>query len=473
MLSKVLIKQIISLIILCFLPSVISAQSIEIKSVSSTINTKNAEFNFFQKDSITAYYSAIYSAENLDQSAIFKTIKKDNEWQTGRYFSLGDFYSVANIFIAENGLWYFSACEEQEQTYNIYSFDKQTNQIEKLSKNINSKKYNSTQPHITEHNNQKVIYFVSDRKDGFGGTDIWVSIIDKKGGCGIPVNLGPQINTEYDEITPFYNHWNDELFFSSNNKLKQKGFDIYSSKGKLNFWKKRKEMFEFNTDQDEMYLNFFDAKRGYFSSNRNDSLCCNDVFFFNYNISLENPTNIDLFTKYLPLNLYFHNDEPDCCTMSDTTEKTYEQAYVSYFKMEEEYINLSQDSTIKDFFTDSLKGNFNKLNIILEQILIELQKGKQIELKIKGYASPLYKKDYNINLSKRRINSFINYLKTYRGNIFLEHIKTKKLEIVVNSFGESKSLKTTSDNPRDKQKSIYSLDAALERKIEIIDVISQ
>ena len=71
------------------------------------------------------------------------------------------------------------------------------------------------------------------------------------------------------------------------------------------------------------------------------------------------------------------------------------------------------------------------------------------------------------------IGSFINYLKTYNANIFLQYLQEKKLEVSINSFGESRALETTSDNPMDKKESIYSIDAILERKIEIIDVIYQ
>ena len=356
MLSKVSIKKLISILSICLISKLIISQTIEINFLSLNVNTKNAELNFFQKDSMTAYYSAIYSEDNLDQSAIFKVNKSDGEWQKGTYYGLGEFYSVANIFIDENGLWYFSACEEKDQKYNIYVFDEERDYIKKLDANINSKKYNSTQPFVVNHNNQRAMYFVSDREDGFGGNDIWLSIIDVNGKYGVPINLGKNINTEHDEITPFYNVWSNEIFFSSNN-VKVKGFDIYKSEGKLNLWKKRNELLGFNTAQDEMYLNFFNSKAGHFSSNRRDSTLCNDIFNFNYKPNLGEKKTDHSFSNYLPLNLYFHNDEPDCCTMSDTTEQTYKQAYISYFKMEEKYMRFSKDSSIYHFFQD-----FNQLS---------------------------------------------------------------------------------------------------------------
>ena len=154
--------------------------------------------------------------------------------------------------------------------------------------------------------------------------------------------------------------------------------------------------------------------------------------------------------------------------MSVTTDKTYKDAYISYFKMEEKYNLYSPNLSI--FFEDSLKGNFNKLNRIFSYVLADLKLGKRIQLHVKGFTSPLHKKDYNINLSKRRIKSFVNYLSLYENMSFLPFLKSGFLKIIELPFGESNSTKKVSDNAEDSLNSIYSLDAILERRIEIIDV---
>ena len=173
--------------------------------------------------------------------------------------------------------------------------------------------------------------------------------------------------------------------------------------------------------------------------------------------------------KYLPLELYFHNDEPDCCSMSVTTSKTYKDAYISYFQMKDEYEH--QNPALNNFFEEELRANYNKLNIIFNILLGDLNKGNKIELQIRGYASPLHKPRYNHNLSQRRISSFINYLIQYKGGILKGYIHSQNLNITELSFGESTSSESISDDPYDKKKSIYSIDAMRERKIEIIDVI--
>ena len=136
--------------------------------------------------------------------------------------------------------------------------------------------------------------------------------------------------------------------------------------------------------------------------------------------------------------------------------------------MENEYNKYN--SNLESFFEDSLKGNFNKLNIIFSHILSDLKQDKKIELQIKGYASPLHEKQYNINLSKRRIKSFINYVELHRGKAFSSYLENGNFQIIELPFGENNAANSVSDDPNNKQKSIFSLAAMLERKIEIIDV---
>ena len=61
----------------------------------------------------------------------------------------------------------------------------------------------------------KTIYFVSDKRKGYGGTDIYMSHQKKSGRWGRAINLGPLVNTPFDEESPrIYD--DSVLFFSSN-----------------------------------------------------------------------------------------------------------------------------------------------------------------------------------------------------------------------------------------------------------------
>ena len=99
-----------------------------------------------------------------------------------------------------------------------------------------------------------------------------------------------------------------------------------------------------------------------------------------------------------------------------------------------------------------------------------LAQGQKIELQIKGFASPLFKAKYNINLSKRRIVSLLNYMEEFQNGNITQYLKNEQLVIYELPIGEAQSSKKVSDNPRNKKLSVYSLEAALARKIEIVRV---
>ena len=134
-------------------------------------------------------------------------------------------------------------------------------------------------------------------------------------------------------------------------------------------------------------------------------------------------------------------------------------------------MKINPSIEIEDFFENTLRKNYNKLNSTLNYVLKTLEKGNMVELHIKGFASPLHEKQYNINLSKRRISSFINMINSFENRQLKGFIDVGKLKIVELPFGENKSQKHVSDNPNDRKKSVYSKDAMLERKIEIIEII--
>lgn len=73
------------------------------------------------------------------------------------------------------------------------------------------------------------LYFSSTRPGGLGGSDIWKSQFGPKG-FSEPVNMGPAVNTPYNEQTPFIHPDNQTLYFSSNGRPGMGGFDFYYSR---------------------------------------------------------------------------------------------------------------------------------------------------------------------------------------------------------------------------------------------------
>jgi outer membrane protein OmpA-like peptidoglycan-associated protein len=143
--------------------------------------------------------------------------------------------------------------------YAAYDTLKQKWQKGKRVKNINGqteetitlkgkKKYVASydaQPALAE--NGKVLYFVSDRKGGYGGTDIWFSRLTPQG-WSTPQNAGPKINTPFDEIFPYYVDSLQTLYFASMGHVGIGGFDIFKAKGSQKKWEEPQALpYPFNT----------------------------------------------------------------------------------------------------------------------------------------------------------------------------------------------------------------------------------
>lgn len=81
--------------------------------------------------------------------------------------------------------------------------------------------------------NDSTIIFSSNRDGGYGGYDLYFTGF-RNGSWFKPVNLGPNINSSYDEISPFLTKSGEYLYFSSNNLNSVGGFDIFKSKFSYN-----------------------------------------------------------------------------------------------------------------------------------------------------------------------------------------------------------------------------------------------
>jgi len=88
----------------------------------------------------------------------------------------------------------------------------------------------------------KIIYFASDRTGGKGGLDIWKTELKGDGKWGVPVNLGPEINTVSNEDAPFIHPDQKTLFFTSDGHNTMGGNDIFKSSLVNGKWTKPENM---------------------------------------------------------------------------------------------------------------------------------------------------------------------------------------------------------------------------------------
>jgi len=142
----------------------------------------------------------------------------------------------------------------------------------------NSTEYNNGAPALSD--DEKTMYFVSDRPGGYGKTDIYKVEISGKY-FGEPENLGENINTKGKEMFPFMAA-NGIFYFSS---------DTHKGHGKLDIFKIDSADFEtakpvnlgvpYNSSKDDFsFVLHENLKEGYFSSNRADGKGDDDMYYF-------------------------------------------------------------------------------------------------------------------------------------------------------------------------------------------------
>jgi peptidoglycan-associated lipoprotein len=128
----------------------------------------------------------------------------------------------------------------------------------------------------------KTMYFVADLPGGYGGYDVWSAEYDKKARTFInPVNLGPQINTEKNEIYPFM-HDDGTLYFSSNGHIGMGGYDVFKVEPDGAGWGPVVNMkCPINSAGDDVSVIFEGAKeKGYLSSSRAGGKGSLDLYSF-------------------------------------------------------------------------------------------------------------------------------------------------------------------------------------------------
>lgn len=121
------------------------------------------------------------------------------------------------------------------------------------------------------------LYFASDRPDGYGGYDIYVS--NRTGNTwGRPENLGPVVNTPGDELTPY--HDGEDLFFASDWHPGFGGFDIYRVIRANNRWNQIYHIGNPVSSPHDDYGLIYDKSRnlGYFVSNRTGGQGMEDIY---------------------------------------------------------------------------------------------------------------------------------------------------------------------------------------------------
>lgn len=164
----------------------------------------------------------IFTRQINKNEDFYRSDMVNNEWAKAVYLSANintPAYNEGAQCISPDGQFlFFTGCNRPDGLgrCDIYVSLREGNGWSKpvnLGFPINTKGWES-QPSLSSDG--RTLYFVSDREGGFGSYDIWKSVLDSDGKWGNPQNLGENINTSYDEQSPFIHPDNETLYFSSN-----------------------------------------------------------------------------------------------------------------------------------------------------------------------------------------------------------------------------------------------------------------
>lgn len=237
---------------------------------------------------------------------LYRADLKNGTWKpAGSYpgpFNKNNYETGNGAFSPGGDHFYFNRCRLNNQNKMICAIyrsekndDGEWSKPERLNEQINLPGYTSTQPTVgyESRNNYEVVYFSSDRPGSRGGMDIWYTVFDpRRKTWRKPRNLGRDVNTKWDEMTPWYDQENSRLYFSSNGRPGYGGLDVFHIQGELYRWQGKPENTgpPVNTSADELYFNISRRYgKGFVVSNHKGGIalqhatCCDDI----YQVSLQ------------------------------------------------------------------------------------------------------------------------------------------------------------------------------------------
>jgi len=207
-----------------------------------------------------------------------------------------DGYLYISSLSADGQTLYFTKNDNfNSDIYVSYFNDSIWSNAVKLNKNINTKYWES---HASESPDGSMLYFSSSRINGYGDLDIYKS--DKNPETGEwdePVNLGPVVNTNFNEDCPFLTQDGKRLYFSSQGHENLGGFDIFfTEKSDLNNWTKPVNIgYPINSTDDDVFFSPYNNGTGAYYSifGKKDSYGGKDIYYLDI-YSDNNPRKVKI-----------------------------------------------------------------------------------------------------------------------------------------------------------------------------------
>lgn len=485
---------------------------VHVEHLPMPVNSFDSEFGARTGPDSALYFTTLRGKLNADDelqdtvgyhARIFRTQERGGRWHDPVALpgTVNNGRNNANGTWSTDGRWFYFSREEAPGEFSIRGIE-HGNLSGTAVPILGEYGTSHTQPMVALVNGIQTLFFAKRNNGERTDMDLWSCTIDGDR-AGIPVPLGENVNTPGNETCPYFESHTGTLWFSSDFLPGMGGYDIFTSLlGADGFAAPQNAGTPLNSSANDLYPSYDPRNAtGWFTSNRAGSFaekgetCCNDLYRFSYSKVPSVAEEADLDTaavrfrqekrltslrEKLPIRLYFHNDEPDPRSWDTTTTLDYGQAFRSYAAKRADYDSAWQapaaDTTAFDrFFTGEAERNLHLLHDFTTLLLEAMREGQRITLLVRGYASPLARSDYNRNLSLRRIESLVHYLeRTEQGALrpYLNGTATNggRLRIERSPFGKSTADPSVSDRLDDLRNSVYSVGAAMERRIEIEQV---
>jgi flagellar motor protein MotB len=233
-----------------------------------------------QEDFYISYYSKNAWQQAFNAGAPLNTIQNEG----------------AQSISSDGSYMYFTACNRPgglgncDLYFSAFSNGKWSEPYN-LGSPVNTSYWEST-PSISADG--RTLFFSSSRPGGFGGKDIWLTRLNENNKWTEPVNLGSEINTAGNEMSPFIHFDGKTLYFASDGLTGMGGYDLFVTRMKDDStWTTPQNLgYPINTFNDEMGLIIESGgKKAYFSSTRDKSKG-KDIFAFDlYESARPNPVS--------------------------------------------------------------------------------------------------------------------------------------------------------------------------------------
>lgn len=352
-----------------YVPAISADDSMIIYTYKGSKSIGGLQNEKFKKDEHGVYYEDIYISKKIN----------DSLWgePAGIGENINTNHNDASIALSPDGQELYIFYSDEKNGGDIYVCNLEGEAWSKpklLNSNINTKYWEGSCS-ITADG--KRLYFASERPGGYGKKDLYVSIKGGDGNWGVAENLGPIINTKYNDDDPFIHPDGITLFFSSQGHKSIGGFDIMYSIKKDSKWIEPINMgYPLNTtDDDRYYVITAKGDRGYFSSDRNTKLSGGhqDIYTVTPGIVGEKPV------LAMVIGHIYGNDIPMEATV--------------------EIIKKSSGEVIGPFHSNKITGKY----------LVALSPGENYTFKIEAETFADYQEDFDI----ARLSKFVEIRKDF------------------------------------------------------------